>query len=105
MEPLLGLLGIFFKKTNDIDDIFFSWKHGEESPRHFIDQVNLFHPTIKLTAEYSKDEVNFLDLNITLIDGELKADLFVKSTHTYQVLDRISSHPYYCKKRIHYSQP
>ena len=109
MEPLLGLLEIFFKKPmiwwRYIDDIVFLWEHGEESPRDFIDQVNLFHPTIKLTAEYSKEEVNFLDLNITLIDGELKTDLFVKPTHTHQFLDRISSHPYHCKKRIHYSQP
>ena len=30
-----------------------------ESLRSFIDQVNLFHPPIKFTAEYSKEEVNF----------------------------------------------
>ena len=67
-----------------IDDIFFTWKHGEESLRIFIDQVNLFHPIIKFIAEYSKQEVNFLDLNIKLIDGEIKADLFVKPTDTHQ---------------------
>ena len=65
------------KKNNDlvevhIDETFFIWEHGEESLRDVIDQVNLFHPTIKLTAEYSKEEVNFLDLNIILIDRELK---------------------------------
>ena len=77
-----------------IDDLFFIWEHGEESPRGFIDQVNLFHPTIKFTAEYSKEEVNFLDLNIKLIDGELKTDLFVKPTDTHQFLDPTSSDPY-----------
>ena len=70
------LLEIFEKKPmiwwRYIDDIFFIWEHGEESLRDFIDRVNLFHPTIKFTAEYSKEEVNFLDLNIKLIDGELK---------------------------------
>ena len=54
--------------------IFFIWEHGEEWLRYFIDQVTLFHPTIKFTAEYSKKEVNFLELNIKLIDGELKTD-------------------------------
>ena len=68
----------------------------------FIDQVNLFHPAITFTAEYSKEEVNFLDLNIKLIDGELKTDLFVKLTDTYQFLDPTSSHPYHCKKGIPY---
>ena len=64
----------------------------------------MFHPTIKFTAEYSKEEVNFLDLNIKLIDGELKTDLFVKPTDTHQFLDPTSSHPYHCKKGIPYSQ-
>ena len=60
----------------------------------------MFHPTIKFTAEYSKEEVHFLDLNIKLIDGELKPDLFVKPTDTYQILDPTSSHPYHCKKGV-----
>ena len=50
----------------------------------FIEQVNMFHPAIKFTAEYSKEEVNFLDINIKLIDKELKTDLFVKTTDMYQ---------------------
>ena len=87
-----------------IDDIFFIWEHGEESLRVFIDQVNLFHPTMKFTAEYSKEEVNFSDLNVKLVDGELKTDLFVKLTDTHQFLDLTSSHPYHCKKEIPYSQ-
>ena len=85
-------------------DIFFHWEHGEESTRDFIDQVKLFHPAIKFTAEYSKEEVSFLELNVKLIDGKLKTDLFVKSTDTHQFLDPTSSHPYHYKKRIPYSE-
>ena len=61
-----------------IDDIFFIWEHDEESLRVFIDQINLFHATIKFTAEYSKEEVNFLDLNIKLIDGGLRQTCLLK---------------------------
>ena len=46
------------------DATFFIWEHDEESLKVFIDQVNMFHPAIKFTAEYFKEEVNFLDLNI-----------------------------------------
>ena len=60
----------------------------------------MFHPTLKFTAEYSKEEVNFLDLNIKLTDGELNTDLFVKPTDTHQFLDLTSSHAYHCKKGI-----
>ena len=51
-----------------IDDIFFIWEHDEESLEIFIGQVNMFHPTIKFMAEYSKEEVNFLDCNIDFTD-------------------------------------
>ena len=87
-----------------VDDIFFIWEHGEESLRDFTDHVNFFHPTITFTAQYSKEKVNFLDLNIKLIDGTLKADLFVKLAVTNQILDPTSSHPYLCEKGIPYSQ-
>ena len=87
-----------------IDDILFVWEHGEESLKVFREQVNMFHFTIKFTAEYSKKEVNFLDVNIKLIDGELKTDLFVKPADTHQFLDPTSCHPYHCKKGIPYSQ-
>ena len=39
--------------------IFFIWERGEESLKIFMEQVNMFHSTIKFTAEYSKEEVNF----------------------------------------------
>ena len=64
----------------------------------------MFRPTIKFSAEYSNKEVDFLDLNLTLIVGELKTDLFVKALDTQQFLDPTSSHPYHCKKGIPYSE-
>ena len=81
-----------------INKIFFIWECGEESLKVFIDHVNILHPTIKFTAEYFKEEVNFFDLNIKLTDGELKTDLFVKPTGTHQFLAPTSSRPYHCKK-------
>ena len=58
------------EKKNDLVEVHrFIWEYGEESLKVFIDQVNMFHPTtkfieIKFIAEYSKEEVNFLHLNI-----------------------------------------
>ena len=67
-----------------INDIFFIWEHGEQSQKVFIDQVhNMFHPTIKFTVEFSKEEVNFLDLNAKLFDRELKTNYIVKPTDTH----------------------
>lgn len=38
------------------------------------------HPAIKLTAEYSTVEVNFLGANMNLTDVDLKTNFFVKPT-------------------------
>ena len=87
-----------------IDDIFFIWEHGEESLEKFLNKLNTFHPTIKFIAEYSKEAINFSDVNVRLVEGEFKTDLFVKPTDTHQFSDPSSSHPYHCKKGIPYTQ-
>ena len=87
-----------------IDDIFFIWERGEESLKEFINEINSFHPTIKFTADWSKEKVNFLDVEVTLTNGVLSNDLFVKPTDTHEFLDPNSCHPYLCKKCIPYSQ-
>ena len=60
----------------------------------------MFHPAVKLTAEYFKEEFNFLDLNMQLLDGELPTDFVIKTTDIHQFLDPTSSHPYHCNKGI-----
>ena len=87
-----------------IDDIFFIWEHGEEKLKEFIDVLNKKHPTIKFTAEWSKTQINFLDVTVYLENGNIKTDLYVKPTDTRQYLHSSSCHPYHCKKGIPYSQ-
>ena len=80
-----------------IDDIFFMWEHGEELLKEFINKINSFHPTIKFTADWSKEKVSFLDVDVTLNNGVMSTELFVKPTETHQFLDPTSCHPYHCK--------
>ena len=87
-----------------IDDIFFIWEYDEESLNEFINEINSFHPTIKFTADWSKEKVNFLDVEVTFKNGALSTDLFAKPTDTHQLLDPTSCHPYYCKKGTPYSK-
>ena len=49
----------------------------------------MFHPTVKYTPEYSKEEVNFLDLDMKVIYGKPKTDLFFKPIDTHQFLDPV----------------
>ena len=55
-------------------------------------------------ADWSKTKVNFLAVEVTLKNGVLSTDLYVKPTDTHQFLDPTSCHPYHCKKGIPYSQ-
>ena len=57
---------------------------------------------MKFTGEWSKEEINFLDVNIRLRNRQLKTDLHIKPT-CHQFLDSTSCHPYHCKKGIPYS--
>ena len=86
-----------------IDDILFIWEHGEGKLKEFTDVLNKKHPTIKFAAEWSKTQINFLDVTIYLENGKIKIDLRVKPTDTHQYLNSSSCHRYHCKKGIPYS--
>ena len=87
-----------------IDDIFFIWENGEDSLKQFIETLNACHPTIKFTAEWSKEEINFLDVNVRLRKRQLETDLHIKATDTHHFVDSTSCHPYHYKKSIPFSQ-
>ena len=48
--------------------------------------LNKKRPTIKFTAEWSKTQINFLDVTVYLEKGKIKTDLHVKPTDTHQYL-------------------
>ena len=87
-----------------IDDIFFLWEHGENKLKSFIDKINKVHPTIKLTAEWSKASINFLDVTVSLIEEVIETYLYVKPTDSHQYLQPSSCLPFHCKKGMSYSQ-
>ena len=82
-----------------IDDIFLVWLHREEKLLEFINYRNGAHHSIKFTADWSNDRINFIR------EGkELVTDLCSKPTDTHQLLRRTSCHPNHTKKGIPFSQ-
>ena len=55
-------------------------------------------------ADWPKEKVNFLDVEIILKNRVLPNDLLVKPTDKHQFLDPTFCHPYQCQKDIPYSQ-
>ena len=66
--------------------------------------LNKKNPTIKFTREWSKTQTSFLDVQVSLENGKIKTDFYVKLTDTHLFLHPSLCHPYQCKKGICYSQ-
>ena len=87
-----------------IDNIFFIWTDGEKKLQNFLEKLNKSHPNIKFTHEPSKENISFLDLNVTLSEGQLQTDLYIKPTDRYQYLHYSSSHPEHTNRSTAFSQ-
>ena len=69
-----------------------------------INYINSFHATIKFTANYSPNSVNFLDVTINKSPQGISTNVYCKPTDTHQYLLSGSYHPKHCKEAIAYSQ-
>ena len=97
-NKFISLSDKIFKWYRYRDDIICFWLGDEHN---FISCINVVHPTLKFTHEWSKTEINFLDL--TLYKGErhkntqiLDIKCFSKPCDTFQYPSRDSSHPNSC---------
>ena len=78
--------------------------HCAESLNCFLEHINTDHPTIKFTAAYSYDIINYLNLKASRSGGKLETD-YVKFTNTHQYLQKpILSIQLIKKTSILYSQ-
>ena len=80
------------------------WTHGTQELDSFLNELNRFHPNLNFTYETSMETVNFLYLNISLRNGAISTDPYVKPTDGHQYLHYKSSHPEHIKNSIPYSQ-
>ena len=87
-----------------IDNKFFVWTHGEEKLTQFLNELNSFHSNLKFAYETSSCTVNFLDLNVSLKNGTLHTDLYIKPTNSHRHLHYQSFHLLHIKNSIPYSQ-
>ena len=67
-------------------------------------EFNNYHPNVKFTYETSKENITFLDLDVSLSGNKLTTDLHTKSTDKHQYLHYTSAHPAHTKRSIIYSQ-
>jgi hypothetical protein len=89
-----------------VDDYFGIWTHGHQELLNFSTYLNNIHPTIKFTVEHSYDNgyLPFLDISLSIRNGELQHELFIKPTHSGICLNFNSSHPISVKRGLVHSQ-
>ena len=63
-----------------------------------------YHLTIKFTANYSRDKIRFLEVEIIKKGNQHVTDLYIKHRHTHQYIHANSCHVFYYKKSVPYSQ-
>ena len=100
--PLVELI-LVWKRF--IDDILMLFKGSEDQCQELVTWLNSLEPgVIKFKYEYSKRKVEFLDLEISVINGKLCTNLFIKPSNQQLYLDFNSNHPEPCKQAIIYGQ-
>ena len=77
-----------------IDDLLFVFEGQEQQLHDFHTYLNNANEHIKLSLEYSKTKISFLDLNITIdTNGEIHTSIFRKMTDRNTILRADSFHP------------
>ena len=80
LETLIKKLWLWWRY---IDGIFMIWQHGEDELKIFLDKLNNFHSSIKFTCEYSRENVNHLDVQVIVTKGKLITGLYIKQTDSH----------------------
>ena len=76
-----------------------------EKCEELVSWLNSLMPgTIKFKFEFSYEKINFLDLEISIENGRLISDFYVKPTNSRLFLDYDSNHTQHCYEAIPYSQ-
>ena len=74
-----------------IDDIFMLWQHGEKELEKFLEFLNCYHSIIKFTADYSREEIHFLDVSVRktnnqLVNQQTRINIYILAPVTYITL-------------------
>ena len=88
----------FFKRF--IDDMFAAVEGTEQEAKGFIEWMNTLWPGLSFTFDWSNKVITFLDVKLTMEDGKLETNRFVKPTNPQLFLHHSSSSSPLCLARV-----
>ena len=56
------------------------WQHSEDEVKIFLGKLKIFRPSMKFTCEYSREKVDYLDVQVIVKEGKLISDLYASLT-------------------------
>ena len=84
---------MYFGKYRDHFFFFFSlWKGSMEMLESFYNFLNSLNPDLKFTVEVGGKSICFLDLRISIINGQLETTVYSKPTDSHLYLHAKSCH-------------
>ena len=102
-ENDLVSLVLFWKRF--IDDIFMLFRGSHEQCANLVTWLNSLMPeNIQFTFDFSKEKIQFLDVEIFKENGKLLTNLYIKPSNLQLFLDFSSNHPFHTKRSIIYGQ-
>ncbi|XP_077123799.1 uncharacterized protein LOC143781196 [Ranitomeya variabilis] len=87
----------------DVEALYTNIQHDlgtAEAFEEFVEELNTNQCNIRLTSNYSKSSVDFLDLKIIVKENRINTTLFRKQTATNSVLHYSSFHPSHLRNSI-----
>ena len=82
-----------------LDDIFHTWLINFDI-EPFYKLINELDPDLKFIFEKATTDINFLDINIKIVDNQLHFDIYHKPTNSFSYLKYNSCHPSHTKNNI-----
>ena len=86
------------------DDCFIVWTGEQRSLYTMFQYLNSLDPDIQFTLNSSYDELDFLDVRVSVVENRLETEVFTKPTAGHLYLHPHSSHPPNQIKSIPFSQ-
>ena len=82
-----------------LDDIFHTWLINFDI-EPFYKLINELDPDLKFIFDKLTTDINFLDINIKIVDNQLHFDIYHKPTNSFSYLKCNSYHPSHTKNNI-----
>ena len=85
-----------------MEDIWGLWQDGVERLKEFHNLANSIHPNIQVDLRFGTEKIEFLDVNVSIVDNHIITDLFSKPSDKHLYLHKDSCHPESTKRAIPY---